>query len=559
MAESGPVEFGTRRRRPGLRSRTRQGDHLAILNEIARIATEDLELQPMLQRVTDTLAGRFGAELVALVRIDQAGGRFVCEAFSASMPTEVRVGYGRSLGSGVVGEVAATGRSVLIDDVRRHANYVDTSPGTLAEVCVPVRHRGSVVAILNLESTRLAAFRGRLPLLETVAEQLSGVIAAARGYEETRRRAAHMEILSEVSRLAAGSGDLEAVLQRIAAYVRERLDLTVTTIALLAAGGRRYSLEATAAAGPLREPAAVGVSPSVGVVGRALRAGEPTLVLDVHGDPDYRPLSDDVVAEYVVPINFHGRLLGVFDFEAASTDAFVPESCRFLRLLADQVAGVLHLAEVNRRLTGTKRKLQLANQRLRDVNRALGRLALVDDLTHVSNRRAFDRVLESEWRRAIRSRSPLSLLLIDLDCFKPLNDAYGHQRGDDCLGHVAAALRDTVRRSCDMVGRYGGDEFAVVLPDTPLEHAAWLAETARARVERLGLVHAHSPAAPYLTVSIGVATAVPATTQSAASLLGAADRALYLAKKSGRNRVCVAGEGDAPADLPDPEERRLRP
>jgi diguanylate cyclase (GGDEF)-like protein len=528
----------SRRRRP--RPPGHAEEHLAVLNEIARIATDDLELQPMLQRLTDTLAARFAAELVALVRVDREAGRFVCEALSSSRPTEVHVGYARDLGSGVVGEVAATGRTVVVDDVQRHANYVDTSQWARSEICLPVRHRGNVVAILNLESARVAAFRDQLPLLETIAEQVAGVVAGARAYDETRRRAAHMEILSEVSRLATSSRDLEAVLDRIAGYVRERLDLAVAAIALVAPGGRRFTLEATATTAQLPAPAAVGVRTELGVVGRALRSGKPLLVPDVDADPDYRAIAAGVVAEYVVPIHFRRRLLGVFDFEATSAAAFTPANCAFLTVLSDQVAGVLHLADVNRRLTRTKRQLQQANQRLREANAVLGRLAVLDDLTRVSNRRGFEQVLNSEWRRAVRGETPLSLLLVDLDFFKPLNDAYGHQRGDDCLGHVAAAMRSTVRRAGDVVGRYGGDEFAVLLPDTAADRAGWLAETIRARVERLGLAHAHSPVAPYLTVSVGVATAFPAAALQPASLIAAADRALYDAKQSGRNRVCVA-------------------
>src|SRR5687768_11390686 len=112
----------------------RSTEHLEILNEIARIATTDLALRPMLQRITDALARKFGWEFVACVSIDAARGRFVCEALSSTVPTDVHVGYGRELGSGVVGEVALTGNAILLDDVREHANHVDTLGGTLSEL-----------------------------------------------------------------------------------------------------------------------------------------------------------------------------------------------------------------------------------------------------------------------------------------------------------------------------------------------------------------------------------------------------------------------------------------
>lgn len=153
---------------------------LEILNEVARIATLDLEVRPMLQRITDALASKFGWEFVALVTIDAERGAFVCEAVTSVVATEVHVGYTRPLGSGVVGQVAATGKPELIDDVRTYPNYVETLPAAQSELCVPVRHHDRIVAVLNLESRRLAAFHGELPLLTGVANQIAGAIASAK-------------------------------------------------------------------------------------------------------------------------------------------------------------------------------------------------------------------------------------------------------------------------------------------------------------------------------------------------------------------------------------------
>jgi GAF domain-containing protein len=126
---------------------------LAALNELARIATLDLELRPMVQRITDALASHFGYELVALVMTNPDGAAFTCQALTTSLQTEVHIGYTRPLGTGVVGEVAATQHAVLIDDVRVHTNFVDTTPGVLSEICVPIRHNETLVGVLNIEST----------------------------------------------------------------------------------------------------------------------------------------------------------------------------------------------------------------------------------------------------------------------------------------------------------------------------------------------------------------------------------------------------------------------
>src|SRR4051794_2351665 len=178
----------------------RSTEHLEILNEIARIATSDLELRPMLQRITDALQHAFDWEFVACVSIDWVRERFVCEAVSSALDTQVHVGYSRTLGSGVVGEVALTGRPIQLDDARDHPNFIDTLPGSVSELCVPVHHQGETVAVLNLESPRAGAFRGQLPLLETVAEQVAGAIASAHLHAELTRRARLLEMVSEVSK-----------------------------------------------------------------------------------------------------------------------------------------------------------------------------------------------------------------------------------------------------------------------------------------------------------------------------------------------------------------------
>ncbi|HEY5970604.1 MAG TPA: sensor domain-containing diguanylate cyclase [Pseudoxanthomonas sp.] len=166
---------------------------LAILNRIARIAVEDMELQPMLQRVVDTLAEEFQWEFLACAGIDTANHEFVCEAMYTELETDIVVGYRRALGSGVVGECAITGRTIDIDDIRDHPNFVDTLHGTRSELCVPVMHKGEVLAVLNAESRHAGAFRGQRALLETVADQIAGVIRAARLLEALRHANAQLQ------------------------------------------------------------------------------------------------------------------------------------------------------------------------------------------------------------------------------------------------------------------------------------------------------------------------------------------------------------------------------
>src|SRR5204863_9606610 len=136
----------------------------------------------------------------------------------------------RTLGSGVVGQVAATGRPVVIDDVHGWPNYVDTMPGAQSEICVPVHHHGRLVAVLNIESMELNAFNEKLPLLTTVADQIAGAIASAQLYDEVRRRVRLTEMISEVPRPALEATDLEELLQRIVRYLHERFPLELVAI-----------------------------------------------------------------------------------------------------------------------------------------------------------------------------------------------------------------------------------------------------------------------------------------------------------------------------------------
>ena len=170
---------------------------------------------------------------------------------------------------------------------------------------------------------------------------------------------------------------------------------------------------------------------------------------------------------------------------------------------------------------------------------ALVRLAATDPLTGLSNRRVLDNRLDEEWRRARRTRQPLSALFIDIDHFKHFNDAYGHASGDEALIAVAECISATVRRSVDLVARYGGEEFAVMLPDTSAEGALVVAEKIRRKVQSQNVVHSDGETIA-VTVSIGCATCVPADGANALDLLAAADRQLYAAKAAGRNRVSSA-------------------
>jgi diguanylate cyclase (GGDEF)-like protein/PAS domain S-box-containing protein len=205
-----------------------------------------------------------------------------------------------------------------------------------------------------------------------------------------------------------------------------------------------------------------------------------------------------------------------------------------LRAIRDPVTGVRSgILQIVRDISERKR----ADLELQAAYRAVEALSVVDELTCIANRRRFDQCLTTEWRRGLRDRQPLSLLLIDADLFKSFNDTYGHVCGDGCLKQIAEAALDVVYRPGDLVARYGGEEFAVILPNTPHEGALQIADEICESLRRRKLAHSSNPRG-IVTISIGCATLVPALGQLEAVLVEMADAALYRAKQNGRDRVC---------------------
>ncbi|GBF32103.1 phytochrome-like protein [Desulfocucumis palustris] len=226
-------------------------------------------------------------------------------------------------------------------------------------------------------------------------------------------------------------------------------------------------------------------------------------------------------------------------FEAGATD-YINKPVHKIELLA-RIRSALKLKfEMDKRKVRERSLIEVTLQ-LEEAIKQLNLLSTLDGLTGIANRRRFDEYIDLEWRRGIRNVKPLSLIMADIDYFKNYNDLYGHLAGDECLKTVARALQGVMNRPGDLLCRYGGEEFVAVLPGTPKNGSLLMAEKMSAVVKNAKIVNKSSKVDDYVTVSMGVATALPTREALPAVLIAEADKALYEAKQAGRNTVRAAG------------------
>ncbi|MBI4509794.1 MAG: diguanylate cyclase [Deltaproteobacteria bacterium] len=318
-------------------------------------------------------------------------------------------------------------------------------------------------------------------------------------------------VLFELTQKINAESDLDAILRAIPRKVAPAMGFEEMAILLRDDRTGKLVVKATYGFGDGEEIEGTTFAPGEGISGLVSESGEPIVINDTRTDPRYmhykgKHLTDGSLA--CVPMEVMGRTIGVFNVLRPGAGGFSDQDVSLVRSLASYTALAISHAQ--------------KNLRLRD-------LAVTDELTGVANRRLLMQRLSCEVERARRSGKPLSLLMVDLDHFKRINDEHGHLKGDQVLKAVAAALTTSVRRS-DTVARYGGEEFVVLLPDAGKRQAVACAEKLRLAVAE------PNAAGIELSVSIGVAT-LPEDAHHEDDLLDAADRALLFSKRNGRNRV----------------------
>ncbi len=286
------------------------------------------------------------------------------------------------------------------------------------------------------------------------------------------------------------------------------------------------------------------------IVQRILKINKVEVINDIRDDADYLDQSSSIRSLLCSSLTIQNSIIGVLGLAHYQTKHFNSADLNLFSTITTQVAAAIQAAQyyetikqysqtLEIRVKQRTSELEFAKQQLELVNQQLKHLAVYDELTQIPNRRYFINYLEQEWKECLRQKSPISIILCDVDHFKNYNDLYGHQEGDTCLKNAARILQGTLKRPSDIIARYGGEEFILILPYTNQVGAYTVAERIHSDLFNAKISHANSPISSYLTVSLGIGTTIPTLHYQPSDLIKIADQALYVAKESGRSQTKV--------------------
>lgn len=392
----------------------------------------------------------------------------------------------------------------------------------------------NIILVAWLNHRNAAKFQCAYQLLQAEVEERKQVETALREAETVLKQQTERErMIVAIAQNIRQSLDLTTILNTTVAEVRQFLDTDRVFI---------YRFEPDWSGTIVVESVGLGWTPTIGTniqdtyfvktCGEPYRNGRIQAIENIY-TAGLTQCHIDLLAQFqvkaslVVPILKGQELWGLLvAYHCSSPREWQQTKIDLLKELATQVAIAIQQAELYQRL-------EIFNQELKN-------LANIDGLTKVANRRRFDEVLQQEWLILRREQLSLSLILCDVDYFKLYNDTYGHPAGDKCLQQIAKTLQQVTKRPSDLVSRYGGEEFAIILPNTPLSGAIHIAEEVQRKVKELAIVHDSSKVSNIVTLSLGVASIIPSICTSPTTLLTIADQALYQAKQQGRDRVLAS-------------------
>ncbi len=494
---------------------------IAILYDASQAVLSTFDLDEVLSQILCIMRDYFHLQHVAIMLMD---------AGTQSLRVRTHAGWNKASenahitpGRGLIGTAAKLRRPIYAPDVAHDPRYIQTIPSTRSELAVPLLVRNEVVGVLDCQSDELDFFDpDTIDLLTLFSTQASIALQNAQLYSQERRRAAQLEAINTLSRHTTAVLDMDELLEKSCSTILQAFP--VDHVAILLLEEQSLILRAHKGRLTLRFPERGEIPAGAGLTRRAVESGKPVLENDVSAVAGYVPGFEETKSEMCLPLVSLGETIGVLTLESARAGAFTTGDVQPLESVADICAAAIQ------------------NARYFDRVR---QMAYVDGLTGIFNRRYFEMRVTEEMERARRYENALALIIVDIDHFKRLNDEFGHLLGDEVLRQVSTLFGQNLRKS-DIVARYGGEEFVVLMPQTSVEHASAAAEKLRKTVETWTFPGVARP----VTISMGVAS-FPADGDSRDALVAAADRALYVAKQSGRNRVIVAAQQAASSGRDD--------
>jgi diguanylate cyclase (GGDEF)-like protein len=485
---------------------------ITILYDASQAVLSTFNLDEVLDRILNTLGDYFQIEHRAIFLVDEPAGMLIVHSHSGWLrsASQQRI----PLGEGITGRSAAEKRPIYVPDVDKFKGYIRGFAATRSEMAIPLIASDRVVGVLDVQSDKPDFLdQETQDLLLVFATQASIAIQNAQLYSLERRRATQLEAINAIARQTTNVLDVAELLNRACERVLACFGADHVSVMLQ----EDDSLVLRAHIGSLT-PIAPGipVSPAAALCGRAFLTGQSVMENRIDHLTGVPPLCKEAKSELALPLVAIGNSVGVLVLDSAAEDAFDVSDLQPLESVADICAGAIQ----------TGRYFEQVRQ-----------LAYRDGLTGVFNRRYFETRILEEIARANRYQTDVSVLMIDIDQFKQLNDEFGHLLGDEVLRRMSALFTQHLRKS-DIVCRYGGDEFAVLLPEMNSETAIAVAEKLRRLAQLCEFAGVPRP----VTLSVGAAS-VPANGVSRDNVIRAADEALYAAKQSGRNCVKIAESG----------------
>jgi len=516
LADHIGLALANRRRIDALERRNVQ---LQIVERVTAIIASKLLVREAMPEIVDAIEQAFGYGSVFICEIE--GDRIVLLGMHQRLSGDrmFYVANGVPITDGVIGRVARTGEPAFLIDARSDPDFLETSPEVRSEICVPLKIQGRTIGLINVETPATRPLDvGDLDMLTIVANHLSMALEKSDLYLAEMRSRKAIEAIQRVSSIVASTLDSNEALHPIVALLAESFDYPVVAFRLLEDG----LLIAGASYGADRESRPLAIRVGDGVVGRVASTGVAEFIPDVTLEPSYISVQPDVTSKVAVPIFSGGELAGVLNIEGTAERPMTEADMELMQTFAEHAGTLLNNARMYERME---------------------LLASSDPITGLPNYREFQKRLDEELRRADRYSRPLSLLVIDLDRFKQINDEFGHLAGDEVLRAIGRRI-NAVLRQTDMLARYAGDEFVVILPES--DHEAAEATAARLQhavsSEPFG-VQGYPPRSVLL--SVGIAT-YPDDGVNPEALIKLADDAMYAQKTSTRRSMLrpIGGKDD---------------